>query len=190
MRDVPPGDQIPLRVRRQPRRRRGPTCHLVLPDPVVLRVVQHRQQHVQLGQASQRQSPVRVQVDVTGVAPFGDPRVERNLVASTDQPSGAKSRRTRSAPPRPVRASAGTGSGGQAAAPCRPGRVGRAASRHRGAKHRAERHREHRRRRVGPVVDVLAQRNVPGESSCRAPGRSGRPRAAARPCTAPAKASG
>ena len=75
MSQVAPGDEVALGVVGQPA---GAEAHqlvdLVRADPVVLAVVEHRQQHVQVGEGvGQPHGAAQAEVDVGRVTPAGTP---------------------------------------------------------------------------------------------------------------------
>ena len=153
-------DQVPVGMPGQPlRRAAGQLVDLVPAHPVVLVVVEHRQQHVQL--AEQVTHPARggdAHVEVGAVTPVGEGRVQRyrlgaHLVAERlEQPVAAAPRRPGSA----ARAAAPPGPAGRGQA-----RPVRAVAAQRGAEQLAQRHRQQRGGGIGTVVDVGGERERP-----------------------------
>ena len=150
-------DHVPLRVAGQPLRgRAGELADLISGDPVVLAVVQHRQQHVQV--AEQVLDPAgagQPDAEVRAVTPVGEVRVQRD-----GDGADLVAKRLEQLPQQGLAAAAGQhrqlrGQLEKLAGQLRAGLAGPA---QRGAEHPAQRHRQERRRRVRPVVDVPGQR--------------------------------
>ena len=150
------GDQLPFGVGGQPVSARAEQLvDLGVVHPVVLVVVQHRQQHIQVAErVGQPDLPGQPDREVVRAAPLRQLRVERDpgglhvpaqrLEQPVRQVGAAPAGQRRDGDLQRQRA------GGQ----LRPGVT---AAGHRGAEDLAQRDREHRRGRVGPVVDVLGQ---------------------------------
>ena len=157
VRQVAPGDELLLRVAGQPVAA-GPDqlVDLLGGHPVVLRVVEHGQQHVQVVQRV-RQPELAGQAEVeVGESPHSA-GVRGWLRASTPQPRGAKTRCASAAPPRQRRA--GTL---RVERDAFRGQVGArvAAAGERGAEGLLDRHREQAGGGVRAVVDVLGELGV------------------------------
>ena len=159
VRQVAAGDQLLLRVAGQPvAARADQLVHLVGGHPVVLAVVEDRQQHVEVvervGQPHRAGQP---DVQVARLAPVRNRRVERHR-GRRDLPAQRLEHPPREVDPAP----AGQRRDVQLK---RQGRVGqllvaRAAAGERGAEHLLDRDREHARCRVRTVVHVLAKREA------------------------------
>ena len=80
MLEVAAGDELARRMVGQPGAAVGQElAGLVVADPVVLVVVEHRQQDVEVGeQVGQPHRPPQAHREVAAVAPRGEPRVERD----------------------------------------------------------------------------------------------------------------
>ena len=127
--------------------------HLVLADPVVLVVVEHRHEDVEVGQQVGERTSRAVSGELAAVAPVGELRVERDR---RDLDAVAQ----RLEEPAHERLAAARGHGGSSAT----SGIGDAAS-SRGpctsrprARTRHDRDAQERRRDVRPVVDVLGER--------------------------------
>ena len=183
--EVAPGDQLARRVVGQPvAGRPDQLVDLVGRDPVVLGGVEDRAAGRRGGRARRRAPACR---SVAGRR-------------SASRPTRAPSRRGGAGSPRTVQPSgskrsrdhldAARGRHDRHAHLERQGLAdevgpGVAAPAHRGAEDLAQRDGEHRRGGVRAIVDVLPERErVAAVAACRAPARPGRPRAAARPCSA------
>ena len=157
MAQVAAGDQRALGVGGQPVAGAAQQLvDLVGPDPVVLVVVEHRQQHEQvLQQVAEPHGAGERDVEVAAVAPLGERRVERD--ASRPRPrsraartAGAAAPRRRGPAPPAARRRAGS-----ASPPARAARWLRPPSAEPSSL--PDRDRQERRGGVGPVVDVLGE---------------------------------
>ncbi len=154
VRQVAAGDQVTVRVRGQPAGA-GPDqlVHLVGAHPVVLGVVQHRQQHIQVVQRiGEPHPPTQPQPDIPGVTPLRDQRIERHR-PRFDRPAQRPEEPLSNRGPALARQRRDPdlqrqGGGGQFRPAGAPPGDGGAEDPGQGDSH-------HRRRRVGPVVDVL-----------------------------------
>jgi hypothetical protein len=182
---VAPGDQVAFGVPGEPAAARADQLvHLVGGHPVVLRVVEHGQEHVQvverLGQPQAAREP---QVDVRGFSPAGELRVQRHRgrghlpAQRREQLSGQ-------------RGTAAAGQGGHVQVKRNRGRgqlrPGVTPAGHCGPEHLGQRHRQHAGRRVRAVVHVLAQGEGLGGLPAGAPDERDRIHVEQQRCRAPA----
>jgi len=164
MLEIAPRDQFALRMLRQPAfALPQQLVDLVIADPIVLLVVEHGDEDIEVGQElRQRHGPADGDVPVArGLAVAVEDRRSRDLVAQRrEQPNGELQSVT--AVERHDAGGERDGLRGQFT-PCF-----RAAT-HRRAEHPRQRDAQERRSRIGPIVDVLRQRPALGPAALAPP---------------------